>query len=73
MSSLAYVPIYCTSCGKQWKLPTEKAEQLHTLKCQRVIEGKMCDGRLKRTPEPGEPLWPGQGFWPMSPDVEWMA
>jgi hypothetical protein len=43
------------------------------LKCQRVIEGEVCNGRLKRTPEPGEPLWPGQGFWPKSPDDAWMA
>ncbi len=84
MSSLNYVAAYCRVCFKPYKVSPERSirqmtvcgetvsvSRLHEINCTE----KDCKGTLARIPEYGEPIspWAPQGFWPMSPDVEWMA
>ncbi len=80
MSVVAYVLIYCTSCGEQRKIAPERACELRKMgelewAELRTLECPLCKGRMKRMPEYGAPVspWVPQGLWPMSGDVDWMA
>lgn len=78
MPALTYVLLFCSSCGEQRKIAPEKAyepRKMGDLEWAelRALECPVCKGRMKRTPEHGEPSFLPQGFWPMSSDVEWMA
>ena len=75
MPAIAYVMIYCTSCGERRKLRPENAYEPGALGWPRLraLECPICKGQMRRMPEYGESGTLAQGFWPMPSDLEWMS
>ena len=74
MPAITYVMLFCGACGERRKIhEPRKHGELEWAEFRHDLECPLCKGQMKRMEEYGAPVFPAQGFWPMSDDIACMA